>query len=281
MSAYQFTNGEKPTDKTVWLHCNRPRPEAPMRLISFGWSGNRGGQGSAFDTKMWVGMEAFEVYTVQLPGYDKRAEEKPIYHPSKLVRELVAEIGPALKGGKPYVFIGFAFGAVVAFEAARAISEASPGEGPAFIVPVSSEGPGWEGRNTTHHELGGDEFKAMLKERGGSKHVFENAYTAEKLVAGVKAGLAVEEKYKWSPDKLIGAPILAIHGSEPGRDKEKTKVSAENAALWLQATQAAAKSKVVAVPSDWYIFEDQKGATSTFAATAEFAQELGLVAKPA
>ena len=60
-------------------------------------------------------------------------------------------MGGALKGGKPYAMLGFSFGAVLAYEVGRALSNG--GEGPALVAAVSSEGPSWEGRKGAQHKL--------------------------------------------------------------------------------------------------------------------------------
>ena len=80
-------------------------------------------------------------------------------------------------------------------------------------------------------------------------------------------------RYTWSAAKPSPAPIIAVHGTATGKDKEQTSVSAEHAALWLQATQASASSKVVTVPSDWYVFEDASGGQATLAAVDAFFKE--------
>ena len=216
---------------------------------------------------------------------------------SKLVKDLAPILSTALNGGKPYAFVGFAFGAVLAFECALAMAKPGSTEGPALLCVVSSEGPDWTGRATEQHKLGGAPFEAMLKRKGGTEPIlaecalppprlsgarlpsssptpphsdasFPRAYVCGRpdlkdlFIPIIKADCELEETYKRAPNKLVSIPTLAIHGTVPGRDQEKSLTPPDAAALWMNATavKAADKSRVVPVAQDWYMLEDEEGA---------------------
>ena len=148
-AAGAYTRGDAPTGSTPWLRCLGKKPEATHRVIVFNWTGNRGGQGSAHNLMRpnWsAAMEASEVYEVLLPGRGMRQKEALHTSTRELVAALAAALGPALRGGKPFAFVGLSHGALLAFETALAISAAAPGEGPALLCAVSAEGPSWPGR---------------------------------------------------------------------------------------------------------------------------------------
>ena len=166
-STAAFTNGSQPTGATPWLSCLEKKESAAFRVVVFNWTGNRGGQGSAHNLRRaplnWsqaLGAE-FEVYEISLPGRGTRMKEPLRSEMLPLVAELAAALGEALCGGRPYAFVGFAFGAVLAWEVARAISATSATEGPALLCAVSSEGPSWKGRGGRLHAESESDFRRV------------------------------------------------------------------------------------------------------------------------
>ena len=82
--------------------------------------------------------------------------------------------GGALKGGLKYTFVGYSFGAVLAWEVACAIAAKAPGEGPALLVAVSAEGPSWSGRAGKLHSSTDAEFKKVLTAKGGTDFILKD-----------------------------------------------------------------------------------------------------------
>jgi len=142
-AAGPFTWGGAETGATPWLRCLAKKPEATHRVVVFSWTGSRGGQGSAHNLMRpnWsAAMASSEVYEVLLPGRGMRQKEALYTSSTELVGALAGALGPALRGGKPYAFVGFSFGAILAYETALAIAQREPGEGPALVCPVSVRG---------------------------------------------------------------------------------------------------------------------------------------------
>ena len=91
----QFTCGSVPTGSTPWLSCLEKKPSAKYRLVAFGWTGNRGGQGSAhnlrrapFNWSKEAGDDC-EVYEVSLPGRGTRMKDPLRTETKALVGEMV------------------------------------------------------------------------------------------------------------------------------------------------------------------------------------------------
>ena len=89
-----FTNGSRPTSPTPWLSCLEKKPAALFRCVVFGWTGNRGGQGSAHNIRRsplnWsqeVGPDV-EIWELSLPGRGTRIKEPLRESASELVAEL-------------------------------------------------------------------------------------------------------------------------------------------------------------------------------------------------
>lgn len=72
----------------------------------------------------------------------------------------------------------------------------------------------------------------------------------------IRADLGLEETYS-PPSSVAAFPIVAMSGKRPGRDQQKSFVSAEAAGLWGRATSAPFRH--VAVDTDWYLFQEEVG----------------------
>lgn len=176
------TKGSRPTGATKWLACLQKKPEPTKRIVVVSWTGNRGGQGSAHNIRRvplnWsqTAADDVEIYEVSLPGRGTRVKEPLFTDVRALVEEMARELGDALKGGPPYAIIGFAFGAILAYEVSRAIAEASGRvEGPALLVACSCEAPAWAERAGKQHTLDEAAFLAMLKQKGGTGFILKDA----------------------------------------------------------------------------------------------------------
>jgi len=91
-----------------------------------------------------------------------------------------------------------------------------------------------------------------------------------RYVPVIQADLALEETYAPSGGRL-GVPVLAVVGEAAGRDKQRTCVPREAAALWLEATSAAGGSRVCSLPEvDWYVFQEPAGAAAVQREVAAF-----------
>lgn len=281
-----FTNGSKPTGKTPWL-ASIPREQettpAKFRVIAFSWTGNRGGQGSAHNIRRtpitWakeLGNE-IELYEVAYTGRGTRMKEPLRSEPKALVTEVAEALGGALADGLPYCFVGFAFGAVLAYEVGKAIATASKGtQGPALVVAVSSEGPSWAGRSGSArsggplHKTDEAAFRAVLTEKGGTDFILKDAGMSKMYLPVIKADISLEELYAPPKDtELASFPLLSVYGTKtPGRDKEKSAVSKESAELWASATTSTCS--VVGLDGvDWYVFQEEKGVKATLSALKE------------
>ena len=75
----------------------------------------------------------------------------------------------------------------------------------------------------------------------------------------IRADLQLEQQYS-PPAEPAAVPTLAFVGLKEGRDKEKSRVRAADAALWMEATRAPG-SRVVELPDvDWYVLQEAAGA---------------------
>ena len=275
-----FTKGSQPTGTTPWLACLEKKAGAKYRLVVFSWTGNRGGQGSAHNLRRapcnWSAEAgaACEVYEVPLPGRGTRMKDQRFTSTEALVKDCAKALADALNDGLPYAFVGFSFGAIIAWEVAIAIAAATPGQGPAFLCPVSAEGPAWTGRAGKLHASGEPEFKKVLKDKGGTDFILRDEGMSKMYLPVIRDDLALEETYTCQTGHIAAVPTTAVHGTKPGRDKETTKIAAQDAQLWVSATSAAASKVVSLEQCDWYVLQDEAGVKAVLSEVNGFMQSL-------
>eukprot|EP00450_Noctiluca_scintillans_P029193 CAMPEP_0194541766 /NCGR_PEP_ID=MMETSP0253-20130528/82760_1 /TAXON_ID=2966 /ORGANISM="Noctiluca scintillans" /LENGTH=368 /DNA_ID=CAMNT_0039388299 /DNA_START=22 /DNA_END=1128 /DNA_ORIENTATION=+ len=268
-----YVGGDAPTGETTWLRMlGKPKPDAKCRLVIFPWTGNRGGQGSAHNFSKSVSPQwkeilcDFEMFEVMWPGRGARLKEAKVDRCPLLARVLASELEKSLAGGKPFVFLGFSFGAVVAFECARRLQNHVP----LGLVVVSAEGPSWTGREDLGlAKLNVGQFEKMLWEKGGTEFILRDPQMKEIMVPIIKADIVLEETYL-RPKGKVRCPVLAFHGTLDGHDKMKTVVQEAEARLWLDATHYESLSRVESLPVDWYVFQFPEGCEAVAHGIADF-----------
>ena len=252
LTEFECAIGARPTGETKWLRKIAAPDGATKRVIFFSWTGNRGGYGSSHSFKEWPkGLGAdFACYEVQLAGRGARMKDALEKDPKKLFRDLAKDLDKALFGGPPTIFLGFAFAAVIAAEVANRLREP-----PKLLVAVSAEGPAWAGRGATEmRALDAAGFEAMLEGKKGTDFILKGGDAMKKMyLPVVKADIELEERYAPPPAPLLACPVVAYVGKKPGKDFEQTTVAEADAALWLDATTDAARSRVTVFEDDWCV----------------------------
>jgi len=260
--SFGYTKGSKAEPSaTSWLRCLKKNPAHKARLILFNWTGNRGGQGSAHNftrgPPAWASLlPEYELLEINWTGRGTRMKESLHTDLKQLTKECVDALIATLSGGSPFIFFGFAFGAIIAMEVAREMQRRLPGEGPLCLVAVSCEGPSWENRTSTKHKLGVADFESMLRDKGGTDFILNDEGMKKLYVPVIKADIQLEETYKFSPLPRLRCPVLAIFGRHPGRDEQQTQVDADAAGRWLEVTSCQAASRVESLDADWYLLQE-------------------------
>ena len=220
----------------------------------------------------------YEVYEVMLPGRSTRMGEPAAKDARQLAasiaREAAAFLAPLHQADreltghvKPTIFVGFAFGAVLAYEAAvemERLSEqgghpAREGSG-AGSRPRRrlAEGPhgGARGVVAPHAERGG--LCGGAARRGGTEEVLAEPELLELFLPTMRAdvhGGALRAR----PGARGHVPIVAMRGAMPGPKRGDTLVAEEHAALWRGASTSAACRVHTLEAFDWFMLEDAKG----------------------
>ncbi len=142
-----------------WSVRGELRADPRLRLYCFHHAG-----GSASEFTRWHRYlpEDVDVCAVQLPGRGARIKEPPHTRMGPLVAELAGQIGTDV----PMVFFGHSFGALVAYELARALVEAG-GPAPRHLFLSARPAPGLVTHRGSIHDLPEEEFLDVMDRRHG------------------------------------------------------------------------------------------------------------------
>lgn len=104
----------------AWLVDLQVDPLARVRLICFPHAG-----GSAFTYHGWKLPPEFELSAVQLPGRGPRHKEAACTSVAAACEAVIKALRPTIDAGTAFAFFGHSFGALLAAEVARALTERS------------------------------------------------------------------------------------------------------------------------------------------------------------
>lgn len=198
---------------SLWVSCPRRRAEARLRLYCFPYAG-----GGAGIYRQWPGElpDFVEVWTILLPGRERRVSERPIAS--------IPALADAVAGGlidhlePPFAFFGHSMGALVAFELTRRLRDAA-GSLPYCLVVSGFGAPYLPGHRRIAH-LPAAEFVAELLKLGGTPAgVLENAELVELLLPALRADHQAVEEYCFSHDEPLPCTLYAYGGTH---DREVT-----------------------------------------------------------
>jgi surfactin synthase thioesterase subunit len=194
----------------AWLEYVRANPAAMSRLFCFPYAG-----GSASIFRDWHGgpLAACEVCPVQLPGRERRFNERPFDRMKRLAKAIVEN----LPQDKPFAFFGHSLGALLAFEVARELRRQSRPT-PFHLFVSGAPAPQLCPHKAPRFNLDRDAFIAEIRKLGGTP---DEALRSEELLELVlpvlRADFAVIDTYFYLEEPPLPCPITALAGS---RDEE-------------------------------------------------------------
>lgn len=191
-----------------WLSRFAPRPAAALRLFCFSHAG-----GGAAVFRPWaldLPVE-LEVVAVLLPGREHRLREKPLESMAALLQALLPALVPALD--RPFAFFGHSMGALVAFEAARAL-QARGEPVPARLLLSGRRAPHLPEPEAPLHGLDDDAFVAEIdrRYRGIPPEVMQHDDLRELLLPALRADIALIETHQHDGGARFAGPITALGG---------------------------------------------------------------------
>jgi medium-chain acyl-[acyl-carrier-protein] hydrolase len=194
-------------------HLHAPAPA--RRLFCFPYAG-----GSAAIYHAWPDAlpSDVEVCAIQLPGRANRIAERPYAEMSTLVTAVTSAMLPWLD--RPFALFGHSFGALVAFEVARAV------RAQAQVVPthlfVSGRGaPHLPPSRTIDATTSDTAFINALRELNGTPpEVLNHPEVLQLLLRTVRADFQVVNSYGYTADRPLSCPITAFGGSDDEESQE-------------------------------------------------------------
>lgn len=209
----------------------RPRrPHAPtLRLIVLH---HAGGSATTFFPLARALPETWEPILYDLPGHGRRRTEDPLETIEDMVKHLIADVDGELEA--PFALFGHSLGAVVAFEAARALTD--QGRPPLWLGLSGRSAPEHRtGRPQALHSLDDDSLLASLSAVGGGMpdRIAEVPEFRDRFLHLVRADLGAVGAYRTDPDRTPLSCPLAVYS---GTSDLWAPVS--GAAAWAHETHA-------------------------------------------
>lgn len=176
-----------------------------------------------------------EVFTVQLPGRERRLQEAPYTRLSDLIDDIAQPLIPLLV--KPFVFFGHSMGALMSFELARKLSR-EQGVEPKHLFVSGRGAPQSPRTEPCTFDLPEPEFvEELLKLNGTPREVLENAELRQLLLPILRADFAVSQTYAFTPGPPLNCPLTVFGGL-------RDEVSREELEGWREHTASAFKLRM-------------------------------------
>lgn len=228
MTAVTGRRSVRPIVVDDWSYLPSPQPPGTRQVVCFP---HAGGDVTAFAGLAAAVAPESEVWAVRLPGRGGRyAEPMPVRF-DELVSSVLTGLSPRLRPGS--LFYGQSFGALLAYEVARALPA---GRRPALLVPACARAPAdWAGTVPDGHAGAAE----LLRLCGVSGVLPADGDIRDLTLATVRADLAVCRDYRFRPDPVCNLPVHALVGAED------PTIRAADMAAWAAATTGPFAASVV------------------------------------
>lgn len=196
----------RPRTEGDWLLVPAPQPHRPVRLFCFP---HAGGDATAYTPLARALAPLAEVWALRPPARGGRTRHPMPPDFDALVAVVTEALIPHLTGGDGgrFAFYGQSFGALLAYEVARALPA---GLRPEPVVAVGAPCPAdWTARTT--RDLDAPELLGLT---GLEEVVRDDPALAELALAALRTDLAVSATYRHRPHTPIGSAIHALAGAD-------------------------------------------------------------------
>ncbi|WP_329117624.1 thioesterase II family protein [Streptomyces sp. NBC_01353] len=180
----------------------------------------------------WLGhRDDLRVVPVQLPGRERRLAEEECTDLDTLMARIVPELLAEIDGAERVAVFGHSYGALLAYETVRRLSEKAPDTAATLVVSGSNRpGTPRAGRVTG---LPDDDFVAGVAEIAGYKHpALDEPELRELILPTLRTDVAMHENYVHTAAGPLDVPVLAVRG------RSDDLVSATELAEWREITSA-------------------------------------------
>ncbi|MEP1205831.1 MAG: SDR family NAD(P)-dependent oxidoreductase [Rhizobiaceae bacterium] len=213
-------------DRSRWVLCPRPCPDARLRLFCFHYAG---GGASAFNDWADAMPEDIELCVVQMPGREERMEETLMTDMPMLVDALTQEI--MAYTDRPFAFFGHSMGAIVGYEVAHQL-QAIGAVQPSHLFVSARAAPQLENRDEPLRFLDNQQFIERLHQTYGAvpEAIRKSPELQKVFLPILRADVELLETHDDEAKEPLGCPITALGGaSDPA-------ISAAMLAGWQERT---------------------------------------------
>jgi len=222
--------GVFPPECSSWAVRWRPDDSASARLFCVPHSG--GGAATYRRWADWLAPE-IELVAIRLPGRESRFREPPYHSAHDAVPDLVTAVKPLLD--RPHAWFGHSMGALVAYEACRALDP----ELVTRLIVAGRPAPHLADDGPPLHDAPAPQFLAGLHQLNGTPAELQrNERALEAFLPTLRADFAVVETYRPRPGPPLACPVSAFGGtSDPVASREQL-------AGWQQYTTAGCTVRI-------------------------------------
>lgn len=202
-------------------------PGAPVRLVCFPYAG---AGTSCFRHLAHRLRGSVDLIRVRLPGREELLDRSPPERMEAVLDALVPELEPLVRGRT--CFLGYSLGALVAFEAARALQRgARPLE---RLLACASVAPSVMPRDEAEGVDDDDTLLARLRNAGATPlRLLEDRSVMRVLLPAIRADFRVLDNYRFEAGARLRCAIDAIGG------RSDANVSADDLHAWRRHTASA------------------------------------------
>jgi medium-chain acyl-[acyl-carrier-protein] hydrolase len=199
----------------TWVRCQKPNPDARLRLFCFPFAGGIAVYNSWFDELPRDLRSVTELCSIHFPGHEPNRRESLFSELSLLLDLLVPVIASCQD--IPFAFFGHSLGALVSFELARRLRRQQIA-GPIHLIASGHRAPQLQDPHPAIHQLSEPEFTAQLRELGGTPEaVLQDPELMELLVPVLRADFAICESYVYVAEEPLDCSITAFGGNGDSR----------------------------------------------------------------
>lgn len=192
----------------AWTVTWRPAPRAATRLFCLPHTG-----AGAAAYRDWAARlhPDVELVAVRLPGRETRFRERPYARMDDLVPALLDALAPLLD--RPHAWFGHSMGALVAYEACRALRDRGA-PAPVRLLVSGRRAPHLPERDRPVHDAPVADLVARLVELDGTpREVLDDRAALTSLLPMLRADFAVVETYGRRPAAPLTVPISVLGGN--------------------------------------------------------------------
>jgi medium-chain acyl-[acyl-carrier-protein] hydrolase len=214
---------------TPWLPSFSAQPEDKLRLYCFP---HAGGAASAFAAWGRALSPDVQVCAVEYPGRWSRHREPPFLQIPKLVETVLRDMRSHWQGR--FAFFGYSFGALIAFELARALRrEQLPS--PERLVVGARGAPQLPNLRDPIRSLPDQQFIAAVGKRYGALPpvVLQDPEMLQLILPSLRADITAFETYEYQTDLPLSCPVVAMTG------KEDSMIEDSDVKAWSEQTQGS------------------------------------------